>query len=103
LKMPFKYGPPRLIKPTGELLGDVLLELGQTREAVQAYQDQLSRTPQRTHSLLGLARAAAAHEDVSTSGAAYQRLFEIWHDAETTLPAIDEVRIATGSLDRRSE
>ncbi len=103
LKMPFKYGPPRLIKPTGELLGDVLLELGQTREAVQAYQDQLSRTPQRTHSLLGLARAASAHGDESTSGEAYHRLFEIWHDAEITLPAIDEVRIATGSHDRRSE
>lgn len=103
LKMPFKFGPPRLIKPTGELLGDVLLELGQTREAVQAYQDQLSRTPQRTHSLLGLARAAAEHGDESTSEEAYHRLFEIWHDADTTLPAIDEVRIATGSLDQRSE
>lgn len=57
LKMPFRFGPPRLIKPTGELLGDILLELGRTEEASDAYKAQLARTPNRANSLSGLNRS----------------------------------------------
>jgi tetratricopeptide (TPR) repeat protein len=69
--MPFRYGPPRISKPTAELLGDVLMGLGHAEQASLAYQDQLSRTLLRANSLLGLARATARANDVATSREAY--------------------------------
>jgi predicted Zn-dependent protease len=94
--MPFRYGPPRISKPTAELLGDVLLELGRNEEASLAYQDQLSRSLMRTHSLLGLARATARTGDATASHEAYSELATIWHDADQGLPALAEVRDHTG-------
>jgi tetratricopeptide (TPR) repeat protein len=53
-------GPPDPIKPAFELYGELLLEAGRASEAVQAFQQSLLRTPKRTPSVLGLARAAQA-------------------------------------------
>ena len=50
-------GPPDPIKPALELYGDVLLESGQAKDAAAAYDQQLLRTPNRTPSVQGLARA----------------------------------------------
>lgn len=89
--MPFRYGPPRISKPAAELLGDVLLELGDDEEAALAYEDQLTRSKLRTNSLLGLARAAARSGDTTTSRDAYGLLGDIWHSADKTAPALVEV------------
>ena len=91
-RMPFRYGPPRISKPTAELLGDVLLGLGRADQASLAYQDQLSRSLMRTNSLLGLARATARTGDATASREAYGALAEIWHNADLDLPALAEVR-----------
>ena len=90
--LPFRYGPPRISKPTAELLGEVLSELGDDEQAVLAYQDQLTRSQLRTNSLLGLARASARVGSGTTSGEAYEALADIWHSADPTLPALVEVR-----------
>ena len=82
LALPFRYGPPRIVKPTAEMLGDMLLELERAEEALAAYQDQLSRTPRRTAALLGLARAAKAAGDSSEASDAYRELTQIWHAAD---------------------
>lgn len=50
-------GPPQPIKPALEFYGDVLLEAGRAREAAAAYEQQLLRTPNRTPSVKGLAKA----------------------------------------------
>jgi cytochrome c-type biogenesis protein CcmH/NrfG len=50
-------GPPDPIKPALELLGDVLLDAGRASDAARAYEEQLLRTPNRTPSVKGLARA----------------------------------------------
>lgn len=52
-ELPVDFGPPTIVKPSYELLGDVLLELGEYREAHDAYEKQLARTPDRRRSLLG--------------------------------------------------
>ena len=52
-------GPPEPIKPALEFYGEVLLEAGRPAEAAVAFQQQLLRTPKRTPSVLGLARAHA--------------------------------------------
>ena len=89
--MPFRYGPPRISKPTAELLGDVLSEFGDCELAALAYEDQLTRSQLRTNSLIGLARASAQCGDEMTSLEAYSALAEIWHSAEPTLPVVIEV------------
>jgi tetratricopeptide (TPR) repeat protein len=53
-------GPPDPIKPAFELYGEMLLDAGKPREAMQAFQQALLRTPKRTPSERGLARAAQA-------------------------------------------
>jgi len=90
--MPFRYGPPRISKPTAELLGDVLLELGRAEQATLAYQDQLSRSVLRTNSLLGLARATARTGEAAASREAYAALADVWHNADSHLPAVTEAR-----------
>ena len=95
LALPFRYGPPRVVKPAAELLGDVLFQLGLDEEAVAAYTDQLTRTPRRTNSILGLARAGSKQGDRATAVEAYRQLMAIWHDADSALPGLAEARSAT--------
>lgn len=56
----FRGGPPLPVKPSHELLGETLLQLGRPREAVRAFKVSLDRTPRRALSFLGLERAAQA-------------------------------------------
>jgi tetratricopeptide (TPR) repeat protein len=57
LTMTGPSGPPDPIKPALELYADVLLDAGRAKDAAQAYEDELLRTPNRTPSLKGLSRA----------------------------------------------
>lgn len=81
-KLPFRYGPPRLSKPTNELLGDVLFEIGDYEGAVKAYEEELKYSLRRTSSLFGLARAAAALDDQAQWKDAHDALAGIWHDTD---------------------
>jgi len=56
-ELPVDFGPPTIVKPSRELLGDVLIELGSYQEAIEAYEKQLERTPERRRSLIGKERA----------------------------------------------
>ncbi len=89
--MPFMFGPPPVVQPAPELLGQVLLSLGRPDEAAGAFEQALERAPRRTNSLLGLARAAAAAGDAERAGEIHATLRQIWHAADR-LP--DEVRAA---------
>jgi tetratricopeptide (TPR) repeat protein len=93
--LPFRYGPPRISKPTAELLGDILYELGNNAGAILAYQDQLSRSKLRANSLIGLARAAAKVGDDPTSLEAYDSLASIWHSADESVMGLVEVKRLT--------
>ena len=56
-ELPIDFGPPTIVKPSYELLGDVLMSMGRYGEAVEAYEKQLERTPNRRRSLLGKEQA----------------------------------------------
>ena len=56
-ELPIDFGPPSIVKPSFELLGDVLLNAERYEEALEAYEKQLDRTPKRRRSVLGKERA----------------------------------------------
>jgi len=86
-------GPPEPIKPAFELYGELLLEAGRAKEAMQAFEQSLLRTPKRTPSVLGLARAAAAAGDQTTARAQYQELTTM-PGAAPASPAMQEAQKA---------
>jgi tetratricopeptide (TPR) repeat protein len=61
--MSFMYGPPDIVKPSHELLGEVLLQLKRPMEAKKEFQLAMKRAPNRTLSLIGLMQAAKQSGD----------------------------------------
>jgi tetratricopeptide (TPR) repeat protein len=90
--LPPPLGLPRPIKPAAELFGEVLLELGRAREAAVRFEEALKRWPNRSLSLLGLARATAAQGDRAAARRHYQRLLDNWRSADPDLPELKEAR-----------
>lgn len=88
--MPMEYGPPDVVKPSHELLGEMLLELGRPAEAQAEFERALALAPNRALSLVGLRRAATAAGDEKTATRAYAALREVWHAADDDLPALVE-------------
>lgn len=66
------------IKPSHELLGEVLLELDRPAEAAEQFAEALLRMPHRPQSLLGSARAAGKIGDAQTARAHYEELVQLW-------------------------
>jgi len=89
--LPFEFGPPVPVKPVNEQVGEMLMDLRRPREAIEAFELSLKRTPRRALSLLGLARAATAAKDASTAQRAYGELRDIWRTADKTLPELKEI------------
>ena len=74
-------GPATPIKPAHELYGEILLDLDRPAGAVAQFERSLLRTPNRTLSLVGLARAAAATGDPESAREQYQKLVDQWRGA----------------------
>ncbi len=90
--MGFDFGPPAVVKPAHELLGEVLLERGRAAEAVREFEAALRRAPRRSRSLLGLARAATAAGQDELARGSYAELASIWIDADEDWPGLEEAR-----------
>jgi tetratricopeptide (TPR) repeat protein len=80
--LPFEFGPPFIDKPAYELLGEVLLEMNQPKDARTAFEKALARTPERTQALTGLMKAAAQSGDSKKEAEIRARLQAIWHRAD---------------------
>jgi tetratricopeptide (TPR) repeat protein len=94
LQLPPPLGPPKPIKPAPELLGEILLELGRPRDAIEPFRQALQRNANRTLSLLGLARAAAALGDIAAAREHYRALVANYDEADSDLPELKEARAA---------
>ena len=70
-KHPVTPGAPL---PARELLGDLLLEMGQPAEALVAYEASLSDAPNRFNSLYGAGRAAELSKNTARAGEFYAML-----------------------------
>ena len=88
--MALDYGPPPIVKPSHELLGELLLELGRYEEALGRFDEALARAPRRTRSLAGRATSAAALDRKALLDAACGELAEILDGADegVSTPAI---------------
>jgi tetratricopeptide (TPR) repeat protein len=86
---PFMFGPPAVMKPSHELYGEMLLEWRRPSEAKYEFQKSLERVPNRTRSLIGLAKSSKLANDLVTEKAALNKLKEIWKDADRDMAVYD--------------
>jgi tetratricopeptide (TPR) repeat protein len=94
----FEFGPPEIVKPPHELLGEVLLEMHRPAEARRQFELALERTPRRSVSLLGEARAAGQAGDAAGSQRLYAELREIWKHADAGFAGLQEANHNLASL-----
>jgi tetratricopeptide (TPR) repeat protein len=85
-EMVMHLGPPNNYPPH-ELLGDALLAIGRAREAIATYQKGLELMPNRSLTLLGLARAQRAAGDAAAASKTAARLRENWRRADARATA----------------
>lgn len=98
--LPMEFGPPLIVKPAWELLGEVLLEMREFADAQQAFTRAQQLAPGRARSLMGLVRAAAAAGDRAVAETAYRRLEAAWRQADGDLPDLAELRRLSGVATR---
>jgi hypothetical protein len=84
-------GPPVAL-PTLEWLGMLLMEAGRSAEAADAYERALARWPNRSSSLLGLARARTALGRPDAAAESYRALLDNWRNADEDIAALAEAR-----------
>ncbi len=80
--LPLEFGPPDIVKPSHELMGELLLALNRPTEASREFQAALLLAPKRARSLLGLSVAADRAGDVRTAARAEAQLDLTWHRAD---------------------
>jgi tetratricopeptide (TPR) repeat protein len=97
LKLPAPLGLPEPIKPAPELLGEMLIEAGRQREASPFFRQALERNANRSRSVLGLARAAAATGDTAEAREHYRQLLANFSTADGDLDLLNEARTAVDS------
>jgi hypothetical protein len=90
--LPAEFGPPDVVKPTHELLGEYLLAVKRPAEAQREFLHALDLAPGRSAALYGLARASQAIGDSDETARALDQLETNWHDADAALPEVAELR-----------
>jgi hypothetical protein len=90
--MPPPQGPPLVIKPAHELLGEILLQAQRPADAAQQFATALYRYPNRARALLGAARAAAQHGERAQAVDAYTQLLQQWQPGDVPLPERQEAQ-----------
>lgn len=87
---PLPNGAANPLKPAHELAGEILLATNQAGEAATLFDESLLRTPNRTRSLLGAARAHRALGHNTVAADLYRALLANWND--DSLEAVREAK-----------
>ena len=77
------------IKPSHELLGEVLLQAGKPVEAAEAFEASLLRMPNRARSLMGAVKAHAAAGQKELAAERYATLNSFWKGKPFSNPSTD--------------
>jgi tetratricopeptide (TPR) repeat protein len=96
--LPYAFGPPSPEKPSYELLGELLLKANRNAPARAAFEASLEQAPERTESLLGLARAQSALGDKAAAAQTRHQLLEIWKNADPNYAAREVVQRTLAAL-----
>jgi tetratricopeptide (TPR) repeat protein len=78
--------------PFRELMGELLLEMGQPVEALKEFETALRQTPNRYRALLGIARAANSAGDRQKAAEYYGKLAELARNADSERPETREAK-----------
>ena len=87
---------PGDVLPAIELLGDMLLEMGNTEEALVVYQENLKRHPNRFNGLYNAAIAAKQLGNVEKATDYFNQLIDLTKNYKSDRPEIEEARIFLG-------
>lgn len=96
-RMPRPIGRPFPVKGADELYGELLLDAGRPGDAVPWFERTLTRTPNRSRAVLGLARALTREGQAAKGRAAYAQFLENWKGADDGLPELAEARAAVAA------
>ena len=88
---------PGAVQPAREMLGDLLLEVGQPAKALTEFEASQRREPNRLRGLAGAAGAAEAAGDRGKAKTYYERLLAPTKGADTQRPEIARGRAFVGS------
>ncbi len=92
---------PGEILPARELLGDMLLDMGNYAEARSSYESALERSPNRFNSLYGAALSAEQGNDEQAARKYYQKIVEITGKVSTDRKQVKKARKYLASNTRR--
>jgi hypothetical protein len=88
-KNPVTPGP---VLPARELLGDLLLEVGQPADALKAFETSLSNSPNRFNGLYGAARAAELSGNPQAAAKYYRQLVRQCGPADLARPELQKAK-----------
>ncbi|QNL20481.1 hypothetical protein HZR84_00440 [Hyphobacterium sp. CCMP332] len=74
-------GPPDIIKPIHELYAEICLKEGKIEKSIDLFKTSLMRTPNRSMSRLGLARAYRVNGDFASAKYQYEKFAENYSNA----------------------
>lgn len=83
---------PGEVLPAGDLLGDMLLEIGKPQEALAAYEAQLVLSPNRLNTLYGAAIAAERGGDKVKARDYFRQLAATTNAADAGIPRVELAR-----------
>jgi hypothetical protein len=83
---------PGAVLPARELLGDLLFEQGQVKEALAAYETSLETSRGRFRSIAGAARSAARAGDAAKAKRYYANLVALTEKSDGARPEVAEAR-----------
>jgi hypothetical protein len=86
---------PGPIAPARELLGEMLLEAGQPKEALVAFEATMQKEPNRFRGAYGAARAAEAAGDRTLAAKYYKQVLTIAQGADGKRPELQRARSFT--------
>lgn len=82
---------PGEVIPARELLGDMLLQMHKPNEALETYEADLQKHPNRFNALYGAGVAAEKSGDVQKATTYYQQLIKVVGDAQSERTEVDKV------------
>ncbi len=92
---------PGPLAPARELLGEMLLDAGKSREALTAFEATMKKEPNRFRGVYGAARAAEAAGEKAKATEYYKSLLEIAKLADTERPELQRAKKFVGGTRSR--